>query len=352
MLSSPEPDLNEARNALCMLLKSIPEDEVAFCFLIDGLDECHGGSNAHATLIEDLAGDFLRHGRRKNVKLIISSRPQPPFGTIYSKLPKITMQDLTQDDIRRYVNDKLMEANQNDSLSSTDVKKIVHKILRKHDGVFLWTAIVVTTVVSSMVHSRPYEDISKQVKDMPLEINDLIKHIIKSVPEAVAQTCRDMLSLFYMFESLNSPRHIHIEATALALTCAQSRMADSETATKKSGDLRIPPFRSIASQTYGLLELHENGDHDFVIDKHQNCAVRYMHRTVAEWVRANLMYSRPDGFDIRPDGFDVGRKYIRAICDGLLDEIALMIQRSQWADQTKQVPWFQQRVKAYIAIVL
>ena len=80
------------------------------CFFIDGLDEISGNQDDLVALIERIIQDA-------NVKVCLSSRPCRVFEGGFGPTSKLRLQDLTEDDIQRYVSDKLNATPQAQSLT-------------------------------------------------------------------------------------------------------------------------------------------------------------------------------------------------------------------------------------------
>jgi hypothetical protein len=106
--------------------------------LIDGLDEYQGDPK-----------DTLTHLRTiisPKVKICLSSRPWQVFEGVFKNVPKLRLQDLTFDDITKYVNDELLADEKMQDLYAiepVEAPKLVNELVMKSDGVFLWVSLVV-----------------------------------------------------------------------------------------------------------------------------------------------------------------------------------------------------------------
>lgn len=78
-----------------------------FCFFIDGLDEYKGDNR-------DLIETMHHLSSKPNIKICLSSRPWTEFIDAFGQDPDwvIKLEDLTAEDMRRYVNDHLLQSNQ------------------------------------------------------------------------------------------------------------------------------------------------------------------------------------------------------------------------------------------------
>jgi hypothetical protein len=74
-----------------------------FCFFIDGLDEYESEHEGLIALLQDFASS-------PSIKLCISSRPWNPFLDAFEDSQwKLVLEDLTKDDMRKYVHTMLVE---------------------------------------------------------------------------------------------------------------------------------------------------------------------------------------------------------------------------------------------------
>ena len=143
LLTSKLPEIQRKRDFDDWSLKELREAlEIAieisgsyFCIFIDGVDEINQPEALH----------ILEHirilGMDKNVKICISSRPEPRFQRMLQSLPQLKLQDLTADDIRKYSTDVLSHAHETTSLSPivpSQLDCLVNLILLKAEGVFIW----------------------------------------------------------------------------------------------------------------------------------------------------------------------------------------------------------------------
>jgi hypothetical protein len=117
------------------------------CFFIDGLDEYDGYDFELIKIIKELAQVPM-------IKLCISSRPWPSFSDAFGAHTKhkLCLEDLTQDDIRKFTRDELDEHQQFAELRLNRgmYVDLVEEITRKAQGVFLWVFLVVRSLQNGM----------------------------------------------------------------------------------------------------------------------------------------------------------------------------------------------------------
>jgi hypothetical protein len=162
------------REAFCRLIDSHTED-LAICFFIDGLDEYEQTlQEDHLTMIERL--DSWCGGTDKNVKICVSSREYNVFMNHLPSRRRIRMQDLTDKDIRLYIQDKTDFAE-----SPEQAQYLVETIAAKADGIFLWVALVVTRARELHENSVGFGGILDEVDRVPRGLEELFKHILESL---------------------------------------------------------------------------------------------------------------------------------------------------------------------------
>lgn len=142
--------LTQKRDNLFGQSWSFPQLELAFhetirlvkdksiCIFANGLDEFEGDRERLANVLKKIA-------RFPNIKVCLSSRPLIVFEEHFEECPGLRLQDLTYDDIRLYVRDKLEENSRMLRLAKSyplQAADLIHSIVAKANGVFLWVRSV------------------------------------------------------------------------------------------------------------------------------------------------------------------------------------------------------------------
>ena len=112
-------------------------DSFCVCLFVDGVDELDGDHRDFLQMIRKLT-------QNSNIKCCFSSRSERPFQEFQSSY-SLRLQDLTQDDIREYVEESLEQLAQVRSLSSVQAKwkeELKKVLFVRADGVFLWVNLV------------------------------------------------------------------------------------------------------------------------------------------------------------------------------------------------------------------
>ncbi|KAE8452586.1 hypothetical protein EG329_013845 [Mollisiaceae sp. DMI_Dod_QoI] len=148
-----------------------------FCFFIDGLDEYDGYS---ADIIEIL-DDFTAS---PNIKLCLSSRHWPAFQTAYGNSARsLKLQDLTRDDIRLYVRERLAEYESSIAQRNEDPQPIalIEEIVGNAEGVFLWVVLVVQWLREGILNADPISVLTKRLRELPSDLAAFFRHILRQV---------------------------------------------------------------------------------------------------------------------------------------------------------------------------
>lgn len=151
--------------------------QLRFCFIIDGLDE---NQEDH----EDLAEYFLELSKAPFAKFCLASRPLQIFEDVFKDCPKLRVQDLTRDDIKLYIYDKLKSNTRMVDLAARYPEKanyLVEHLVWKAEGVFLWVELVVKSLLSGPRNRDNISDIQKRLDDVPPELDQLYSHMLDSI---------------------------------------------------------------------------------------------------------------------------------------------------------------------------
>ncbi|OAL48075.1 hypothetical protein IQ07DRAFT_514633, partial [Pyrenochaeta sp. DS3sAY3a] len=154
---------------------AINDQDVQFCFFIDGVDEYHGD---HAEIIR-LLQDF---SRLPNVKLCVSSRPWNIFEDCFGRTAanKIYVQDLTRADIGSYVRSTL-RSHPAWQTSRSDQQAIANEIINRAQGVFLWVFLVVRSLLDGLTNGDTLYLLQRRIKRIPTDLRQFFRYILDSL---------------------------------------------------------------------------------------------------------------------------------------------------------------------------
>lgn len=96
------------------------------------------------------------------------------------------MQDLTQNDIRRYVLETLESHTvfQECVKSSTggEYGRLVDEIVNAANGVFLLVRIAITSLLRGMTNEDRVSDLENAIRELPEELDGLYRKILEGIP--------------------------------------------------------------------------------------------------------------------------------------------------------------------------
>jgi hypothetical protein len=279
---------------LVVALKETLNHELSncFCLFIDGLDELVGD---HRELVQLLL-DMTSSGEVKstNIKICLSSRPWPIFEEAFAYDPSrmIRLHDLTYQDIKTYVSNKLEEHSQFRTLKKFDApyQLLVEDVTRRADGVFLWVYLVVTELCVGLTNADTIADLRERFHRLPTDLGSYFRHILGSFEGLYqARAARTLLLC------MNAAGWVPICYLALFYD-HEVQLLDSTSDTlwedlqfedwsldKHMEWLKSSVIRMNAS-CRGLVEIRSNGR-----SFQKSSRVDFLHRTVKDYLRAPAM---------------------------------------------------------------
>ena len=169
-----EKEVLEAFTELQQQKHNIPTN---FCLFIDGLDEYAGDHMDIIGVIRDLTSVNA-------IKVCFSSRPWNVFKSYYGENhgQKLHLQDLTQDDIRRFASEEIAKgANLNsESPAASRYQDLIIEIQERSDGVFLWVFLVVRSLLRGIRNEDTLAELQTRLRELPTELETYFQHILDS----------------------------------------------------------------------------------------------------------------------------------------------------------------------------
>lgn len=185
--------LRELKDAIQHLLERT-SSTVKYCFVIDGLDEFDGDFIELTSFFKDIS-------KLINVKLCLSSRPLLIFDQQLGQYPKLRLQDLTVEDITRFVRDKLIEHPRFREISIAEelgALQLIDEIVQRSLGVFLWVNLVVKSIVQGLTNHDGIEDLRRRLRELPPELDELYSLMLSSIsPDFYEVQGAKLLQLVY-----------------------------------------------------------------------------------------------------------------------------------------------------------
>ncbi|OCL13260.1 hypothetical protein AOQ84DRAFT_310842, partial [Glonium stellatum] len=242
------------------------------CLIIDGLDEYDGDHQEIVDLFETMT-------KSPTTKILVSSRPWLLFKNAFIRYPKLILQDLTREDIRRYAetilssSSRMVELQKEEPLSANT---LVGDIVEKSSGVFLWVKLVVRSLLSGLMNNDCIDDLNRRLEELPSDLERLYIFILKRIDpfylkqairlfRIVCQSRRPLPTLAVSFANDFDPKQ--------PITPENKVMSSLDTA-----KLCVQVEDRIQSQCLGLLECVVGGNR-----LPQPRRVQFMHRSVKEF---------------------------------------------------------------------
>lgn len=263
-----------------------------FCFFVDGLDEFQDRNRSHADLLRMLRD--MKHS--DSIKLCVSSRPWTVFGDEFSGNSDcvLKLEDLTRDDITRYVTDKFDGHPQFSALGEIDpaYRNLVDCVVHRAQGVFLWVYLVVKSLLEGLTYHDSLRTLQARLEAFPPDLEAFFQHLVHSVPEVYRTQLAwclhiasappgPVLAMFYSFL-------LDGEDNAAFLARPSSTPLSAHQVSSRHETLR----RRLDGRSRGLLEmvrgdLLESTGRETGYSAFFSCAVGFLHRTVRDFVRTS-----------------------------------------------------------------
>lgn len=174
-----------------VLSEVVTKEGINLMLFVDGLDEYVHGERSLISLLQRIQSET-------GLKLCLASRPKPTIQAMLGGHPNIRVQDYNSTGIeafiRRSIDDIRLHTN---STHVTPPEGIISYILRKANGVFLWTHFATSTLVEHIVMGRTEEEIYAEIGLLPTELNGMYQRIFDKIPLA----CRSEASLLLLLVS-------------------------------------------------------------------------------------------------------------------------------------------------------
>jgi hypothetical protein len=269
----------------------ISDDSRQFFFLIDGLDEFAGNP---AEIVE-----FVLGAARPNVKMCVASRPWLKFEDAFKQRPSLRLQDLTREDIAKYVSEHFDKNDYFVSLQNSipiAASALLRGVVEKAHGVFLWVYLVVNSLLQGLLNSDRLEDLQSRLDALPGDLQALFDKLLNRLsPECFKQSCLTfrLLRTYYKISD-RGPDHSSGAPTLLDLYFAddkdtrsslqsQFRAIDPTVAKGHSEIMR----RRLNARCEGFLETNGTEVHL----GHGDRRVGYLHRTAREFIESDHYWS-------------------------------------------------------------
>jgi hypothetical protein len=216
-------------------------------FFVDGLDECNQ-TNVRAVVEDFRSWTDTAFAIGTQLSLCVSSRHYPTI-TI-PRCPELVVQEHNNEDIIHYVREKLKSTA---LASSTTIRTLEDKILRKAAGVFLWVILVVETVRQGVDSGASAEEMETNLNNIPEELEDIFSKLFETIPNRDKPTSIALVQWCLVACSPLKPMEIHAMVSFSGPVCPESLTSWATTANTFYGDDHL--VRRIRYYSRGLIEV-------------------------------------------------------------------------------------------------
>jgi hypothetical protein len=109
------------------------------------------------------------------------------------------VQDMTHDDIKIYVADKLERNRSMQELIGEDPEGalgLIEEVVNKADGVFLWVVLVVKSLTSGLCNGDGIVHLRRRLEAIPSDLETLHSHMMKSIDPFDVEEASQMIQIF------------------------------------------------------------------------------------------------------------------------------------------------------------
>lgn len=153
------------------LLACLKASQRPICIFLDGLDEAEDylilldQAGSGSSLLDDMQSV-------KGVKVCISSRNEPELQHYLGHCPRILLQDLTENDMRKLAKARLSKVS---TWPAGYRKELISTLLDKAAGVFLWLVLAIESLNRGIRLREPHDTLRNRLDQMPEQLESLIR---------------------------------------------------------------------------------------------------------------------------------------------------------------------------------
>jgi len=282
----PSWTLPELIEALRLLVKN--SKGLKICLFIDGLDEYAGDHG-------DLIRVFETLSSYDNVKLVLSSRPLAEFNDAFTDMPQLRLQDLTYQDMMKFVSDRLDDSRGLREMEELDPElrsTLVRGLCDKSAGVFLWVVLALRSILDGLQNGETASTLQRKLDSLPPDLHEMYKRMFRSLDPGTQRSTARMILI--MLRSKEVPSSEPMSLLQLALTVNEDTTAEKAI----TEEMRIMPSnkrqslclwmkRRIYGHTKGLLEVTGQ---DNIAERGSSSIdawVEFYHKTAIDFFRSD-----------------------------------------------------------------
>jgi len=277
------PELVQALNLLVENSKGLK-----ICLFIDGLDEYAGDHGELISILETLSS-------YDNLKLVLSSRPLVAFNDAFENMPQLRLQDLTYQDMIKFVSDRLNHSRGLREMEELDPElrsTLVRGLCDMSAGVFLWVVLALRSILGGLQNGETASTLQLKLDALPPDLHGMYKHMFRSLDPATQTGTARMILLMLRSKDVANSEPISLLQLALADNddATVEKAITDEVRTMPSNKRRslcIWMKRRIDGHTKGLLEVRGQ---DNVVERGSSSIdewVEFYHKTAIDFFRSD-----------------------------------------------------------------
>lgn len=219
------------------------------CFFIDGLDEFDEDDDDLIAFVQELDSSA-------GVKVCSSSRPHKVFKDAFGFSPKLRLQDLTYNDIQRYVNDKFQAVPQLRSMTLENeymMDQLKEEIVTRSEGVFLWVSLAVKDQIRGLRNEDSPEQLQERLANLPNEIEGIYIRMLQQIDKPYRQEASCFLRM-----ALHKPGMSTLEHALASYKGLENMLLSTDAMSELEVVLLCQSTRKkLITRCAGLLEISE-----------------------------------------------------------------------------------------------
>lgn len=267
------------------ILRARSASFLRICILIDGIDEFEGDHRDMSTFLCSLAS--------ASIKVIVSSRPINACLNVFRHCPSLRLQDLTKNDMRIVIQDKLGSHPMMTTLEDDAPRKarlLVAEIQDKAEGVFLWTRLVAELVLRGLEDGDDLDDLLPKVRALPSDLRDLYARMMQKMSSDYQIQASQMFQIVEWWRTNSQGKPLELTLLSFVILPPQYALQIPSKPRAASEHNRFAERieARIRSRCCGLLEVREVAHQSIFWPA--SPIVTYLHRTVAEFLTSGEIW--------------------------------------------------------------
>lgn len=118
--------------------------------------------------------------------------------------PLLRLQDLTADDIRHYIEDKLAGNKHMMVLMErepTRAAKLIQSVIDKAEGVFLWVTLVIKSLLEGLTNRDDISTLERRLAMLPQELEDLYGHMLSLISPIYMEESSRIFQVYHVSQA-------------------------------------------------------------------------------------------------------------------------------------------------------